>query len=104
MGIRPRCPVERDHLAWNTLRLFSRNGKCLHGPIDFTFRVGDRLAGFSRYQAGKFLTSVIEPAGDLLQHMIASVGRQGPHHDSGIDRRLNRSLGVGGTRVRYLGQ
>jgi len=99
MGIRPRRPVERDYLARNALGLFSRNGKCLNGSTDFPLCVGDRLAGFSRHQAGEFLSSVIEPTRDLLQHMIAGVGRQSPHAGSRIDRRLDRSLGVGGTRV-----
>ena len=73
MGIRPRCPVERDHLAWNALRLFSRDGESLNGPTDFPLRVGNRFAGFSRHQAGKLLTPVIEPACNLLKHVIAGV-------------------------------
>ena len=45
MGIHPRRPVERDHLARNALGLFSRNGKCLDSPIYLTLRVGNRFAG-----------------------------------------------------------
>ena len=86
MGIRSRRPVERDHLARNSLGFFSRDGKCLDSPTHLALRIGNRLACFSRHQAGKFLSSVIEPARDLLQHMIAGVGRQSPHHDSSIDR------------------
>jgi hypothetical protein len=104
MGIRPRRPVERDHFARNPPGFFSRNGKCLDGPIHLTLRVGNRFAGFGRHQAGKFLASVIEPARDLLQRMIAGVGRQGSHRSSRVDRRLDRILGIGGTRIRHLGE
>ena len=104
MGIRPRRPVERDHLARNTFCLFSRNGKCLYGPIDFSLGVGDRLAGFSRQQAGKLITPVIESTRDLLQCLIARVGRQRPHCSGCVDCRLNCRLGICRARARYLGK
>src|SRR5262245_36373125 len=57
MRVCSRGPVERDYLTGNPLRLFRCNGKCLDGPIYFSFCVGNRFASFSRHQAGKFLTS-----------------------------------------------
>src|SRR5262249_18104013 len=104
MGVCSRGPVKRDYLTGNPLRFFRCNGKCLDGPIYFSFCVGNRFASLSRHQAGKFLTSVIEPARDLLQGMIASVGRQGSHWDSSVDRRLDRCCGIDRTCVRYLGE